>query len=138
MNRLGLSCSDDTLVRFLQRIQDMRQTSGPLADLDLSVFTCISIDNIDVSSPFAAVVADQPRSWHGTSIMAQQPKPVSETLNSSEVWDTCTTGTNNVVGGTVAKESTVTKPKVRRRLPTFQISTLLVKVISIFLNSKHT
>ena len=63
------------LERFLQGVRDVRQASGPLFDLSPSSFTVVSIDNIDVMAPYAAVAADKPRSWHGTSVMAQQPQP---------------------------------------------------------------
>ena len=80
MNKLGFCCSEPTLERFLQGLKDVRQISGPLVDLSPSSFTIVSIDNIDVLAPYAAVTADKPRSWHGTSIMAQQPKPSSEVV----------------------------------------------------------
>ena len=35
-----------------------------------------SIDNIDVMAPYAAVAADKPRNWHGTSIMARTDIPL--------------------------------------------------------------
>ena len=30
MNKVGFCCSDDTLSRFLQRVQDIRQAAGPI------------------------------------------------------------------------------------------------------------
>ena len=81
MNRLGFCCSESTLERFLQLVEDERQSSGPLINLSPNAVTYVSIDNIDSLAPYAAVRPDQPRSWHGTSIMAQQPKPQSEFLH---------------------------------------------------------
>lgn len=76
INKLGFSSSESTLERFFQGLLDKRQAAGPLWGLSPSL-TFVSIDNIDVMSSYAAVTADKPRSWHGTSIMAQQPKPKS-------------------------------------------------------------
>ena len=122
MNRFGFSSSEDTLARFLQKIQDLRVQSGLLSCIDKSKMLCVSIDNIDVLSPFAAVTADKSRSWHGTSIMAQQPKPESEALCSYEYFDdNVKTHTSDVVqshddeGNT--SQSTGKKPSVRRKLP---------------------
>ena len=83
MNRLGLCCSESTLDRFLQHVKDDRDANGSLSSLNNNSFTHVSIDNIDVLASHAAVTADQVRSWHGTSIMAQQPKPDSEVLHST-------------------------------------------------------
>ena len=53
-----------------------------------NTFTVVTVDNIDSLSPYAAVtLANQEkggRSWHGTSVMAQQPMPESEKLNEFE------------------------------------------------------
>ena len=84
-NNLGLACSEDTLARFWQQQFDSRQKSGITSTLTPNSLTIISIDNIDVLSPYAAVRADVPRSWHGTSVMAQQPKPITEKLHSLEI-----------------------------------------------------
>ncbi|XP_072175113.1 LOW QUALITY PROTEIN: uncharacterized protein [Diadema setosum] len=84
-NNLGLACSEDTLARFWQQQFDRRQKLGITSTLTPNSLTVISIDNVDVLSPYAAVRADVPRSWHGTSVMAQQPKPVTEKLDSLEI-----------------------------------------------------
>ena len=51
-------------------------------------FTVVTVDNIDSLSPYAAVTLSNRekggRSWHGTSVMAQQPMPDSEKLNEFE------------------------------------------------------
>ncbi|XP_041452570.1 uncharacterized protein LOC121405715 isoform X1 [Lytechinus variegatus] len=83
-NRFGFSCSKDTLNRFWHEVFARREKNGLLSELIPEAFTLISIDNIDVLSPFAAVTIDSSRSWHGTSIMAQQPKPITEKSHSLE------------------------------------------------------
>lgn len=82
--RLGFTCSEDTLERFWSMLHKHRNESGALAQLNPEAFTVISVNNIDVLSPYAAVTTDPSRSWHGTSIMAQQPKPDSRLQHSSE------------------------------------------------------
>ena len=81
MNRLGFSSSESTLERLLQLVEDEHDSSSPLVNLNANAVTCFSIDNIDVLAPYAAVRPEQSRSWHGTSIMGQQPKPESELLH---------------------------------------------------------
>lgn len=46
MNRLGFSCSECTLDRFLQLVKDVRDANGPLASLDENVLTHVTIDNM--------------------------------------------------------------------------------------------
>ena len=95
LNKIGFACSEDTLARFLQKIQDSRQASGTVPGIDTSLMTCVSIDNIDVLSSFATVVADKSCCWHGTSVMAQQPKPISERLDPLEKLE-CTEVDDNI------------------------------------------
>ena len=81
MNRLGFSSSESTLERLLQLVEDEQDSTGSLVNMNPNAMTCVSIDNIDVLAPYAAVRPNQSRSWHGTSIMCQQPKPESEVLH---------------------------------------------------------
>lgn len=127
LNNIGFACSESTLDRFLQYIHDRRVEAGPLSQLQPTAFTLVSIDNIDVLTPFAAVEVDKTRSWHGTSIMAQQPKPLTETLHRYEQLDTiepdesvnsipsCSTGAETQSTNVKNAPAVVKKPSVRRR-----------------------
>ena len=121
MDKLGFCCSESTLERFLQGVRDVRQASGPLSDLSPSSFTVVSIDNIDVMAPYAAVAADKPRSWHGTSVMAQQSQPKSK----DTIEDISSKPDDNFPPKLpdISKESTVLdkRPSVRKRLPVFSL-----------------
>ena len=82
-NQSGFCTSEDTLDRYLEHIRQLRQQSGLLSTLDSSSFTVVTIDNIDVLASHAAITSKgSGRSWHGTSVMAQQPMPLSEKLSS--------------------------------------------------------
>ncbi|XP_071481651.1 uncharacterized protein [Diadema antillarum] len=116
LNHIGFACSESTLDRFLQDIHDKRTESGPLNELKPSAFTIVSIDNIDVLTPYAAVTVDKTRSWHGTSIMAQQPKPKSERFHEHEQLRENSFTTPSVEKSQTQSFVPVKKPKVRRRL----------------------
>ena len=118
MNNMGFSCSESTLDRFLQCIHDKRVEAGPLSQLQPSAFTFVSVDNIDVLTPFAAVVVDKTRCWHGTSIMAQQPKPFTEILHSNEQLSDVSPSTIAGTHSDTAENASplAKKPSVRRRL----------------------
>ncbi|XP_041456096.1 uncharacterized protein LOC121408629 [Lytechinus variegatus] len=60
--QIGFSCSESTLDRFLQDIHDKRAQAGPLSEIETSAFTIVSIDNVDVVTPYAAVTFDKSRS----------------------------------------------------------------------------
>ncbi|XP_038061686.1 uncharacterized protein LOC119732298 [Patiria miniata] len=82
LNHSGLCTSEDTLDRFLENIKQLRQEAGLLSTIEPTSFTVVSIDNIDVLASHAAITSTgSGRSWHGTSVMAQQPKPVTEKLS---------------------------------------------------------
>lgn len=82
LNQSGFCTSEDTLDRFLETIKQLRQQSGLLSTLESNTFTIVSVDNIDVLASSAAVTSQGlGRSWHGTSVMAQQPKPLTEKLS---------------------------------------------------------
>ncbi|XP_022111561.1 uncharacterized protein LOC110990766 [Acanthaster planci] len=81
LNQSGFCVSEDTLDRFLENIKEIRQKAGVLSTLEEYSFTVVSIDNIDAQSTHAAISSEKTqRSWHGTSVMAQQPKPITEKL----------------------------------------------------------
>nr|XP_054755303.1 uncharacterized protein LOC129261272 [Lytechinus pictus] len=84
-NNLGLTCSEDTLERYWQQQYAFREKLGITSSLFPNVTTVVSLDNVDVRCSFAAVKANAPRSWHGTSAMAQQPKPITEKLHFLEI-----------------------------------------------------
>ncbi len=81
LNRVGFCVSDDTLDRFLEIVACERE-KNPIKNLDLNAFTVVSIDNIDCLSPYAIMSSNgtKERSWHGTSVMAQQPQPHKDFL----------------------------------------------------------
>ncbi|XP_063965208.1 uncharacterized protein LOC135156584, partial [Lytechinus pictus] len=110
MNNLGFSCSESTLERYLQKLQDIRQSTGVLSNLIPNGLTYVSLDNIDKMSYHAAVVADEPRSFHGTSAMAQQPKPFSVKTSSK------LPVVSNEESLATSPSLDVKKPKVRKRL----------------------
>ncbi|XP_030853471.1 uncharacterized protein LOC100890520 isoform X1 [Strongylocentrotus purpuratus] len=137
MNKLGFCCSESTLERFLQGLKDVRQISGPLADLSPSSFTIVSIDNIDVLAPYAAVAADKSRSWHGTSIMAQQPKPKHE-----EALDNIPSTTRTDLPSklpSIPSENVVLekRPSIRKRLPVFSVESQEIPSKSYFEPPKY-
>ena len=75
----------DTLDRFLEEVKESRSANNKLSTLHKSSFTILSVDNVDVLASYAAVTSKGfARSWHGTSIMAQQTKP-SELLSDVEL-----------------------------------------------------
>ena len=76
-NQAGLCVSENVLQAFLDRAK----SSSKSKDLPLKPFTVVSVDNIDVLSPYAAVSTATDRSWHGTSVLAQQPLPGTELWN---------------------------------------------------------
>ena len=130
LNHVGLSCSESTLDRFLQVIHDNRTEMGPLSQLSPSSVTFVSIDNIDVLTPYAAVTVDKSRSWHGTSVMAQQPKPLTEHWHPKEKLniepERETPSVEDINLPSTSRESNlpkpavkVKKPSVRRRLAHF-------------------
>ena len=84
-NKAALCVSRDTLERFLEEIKESRSANNKLSTLHKSSFTILSVDNVDVLASYAAVTSKGfARSWHGTSIMAQQTKP-SELLSDVEL-----------------------------------------------------
>ncbi|XP_072039332.1 uncharacterized protein [Amphiura filiformis] len=84
-NRLGVCASDQALTNFLKVVE---KVDKPLKSLNPKSFTIVSVDNVDSLSPYAAVTADSiGRSWHGTSVMAQQPLPVSQIMGPGEILD---------------------------------------------------
>ena len=125
-NNLGFSCSEDTLNRYWQEIStsiNISHTSYLSHHLRSDSLTVISIDNIDVLSPFAAVTIDKQRSWHGTSIMGQQPKPLTEKLHTHEkieseipICDEAMEVDISLPSTSVAPVSKITKPHARRKI----------------------
>ncbi|XP_072029408.1 uncharacterized protein [Amphiura filiformis] len=83
-NRTGLSVSTDTLSRFHEGVAKHTKLNA-MKHFNQNSPIVITVDNIDSLSPFAATTADlQNRCWHGTSVMAQQPLPDSDTLHQFE------------------------------------------------------
>ncbi len=81
-NRLGFCASEKALDDFLTFVD---RNKKPLSTLTENAFSLVSVDNIDSLSPYAAVTADDAcRSWHGTSVMAQQPLPHTQILGVGE------------------------------------------------------
>ena len=81
-NRLGFCASEKALDDFLTFVD---RNKKPLSTLKSNSFTLVSVDNIDSLSPYAAVTADDAgRSWHGTSVMGQQPLPDTQVLGVGE------------------------------------------------------
>ena len=77
-NRLGFCASEKALDDFLTFVDKNKEA---LCTLKSNSFTLVSVDNIDSLSPYAAVTADDAgRSWHGTSVMGQQPLPDTQVL----------------------------------------------------------
>ena len=76
-NQAGLCVSENVLQAFLDRAKSCSKSK----DLSLKPFTIVSVDNLDVLSPYAAVSTAADRSWHGTSVLAQQPLPSTELWN---------------------------------------------------------
>ena len=85
LNRVGFCVSDDTLERYLEIIACEKEKNST-RNLNLDAFTIVSIDNIDCLSPYAIMSGSgvKERSWHGTSVMAQQPQPNTDFLFPSE------------------------------------------------------
>ena len=85
LNNAGFCSSNDTLERFLEKIAIYKQKNC-IKNLNENSFTIVSIDNIDCLSPYAIMSAcgEKERSWHGTSVMAQQPQPKQDCLFPNE------------------------------------------------------
>ena len=63
-------------------------SAGLLQNLDLSLFTKTSVDNIDFLQWHSFVYSgDQGRSWHGTTIQVVQPLTAMETETMDEYQD---------------------------------------------------
>ena len=74
LNRLGAVASVDTHRRYVQFQVAQKMSAGLLQNLDLSLFTVTSVDNIDFLQRHSFVYSgDQGRSWHGTTIQVVQP-----------------------------------------------------------------
>ena len=85
LNRLGAVASVDTHRRYVQFHVAQKMSTGVLQNLDLSLFTVTSVDNIDFLQRHSFVYSgDQGRSWHGTTIQVVQPLPAKETRNMDE------------------------------------------------------
>ena len=84
-NRQGLAVSDDVLQSFLTTVQEQKQKPSGRLGFNNDVFTIVTVDNTDVLSPYATVRQGTDRSWHGTSIMQQQPKPSEKLSHTSEL-----------------------------------------------------
>ena len=85
-NQSGWCVGLKTYERFLgEVVSNKSKIPKSLCD---NTFTVVTVDNIDSLSPYAAVTLSNQekggRSWHGTSVMAQQPMPDSEKLNGFE------------------------------------------------------
>ena len=83
LNRAGFCVSEDTLDRFLEKIA-VEKGKKAIADLYEFAFTIATFDNLDSMNPYAIMCDGGERSWHGTSVMAQQPKPNTDVLFPSE------------------------------------------------------
>ena len=84
-NRLGFCASEKSLDDFLTFVNNNKV---PLSTLEPNGVTLVSVDNVDTVSPFAEVTAEEfGRSWHGTSVMAQQPFPYTQFLGVGEQLD---------------------------------------------------
>ena len=80
LNRLGAVASVDTHRRYIQFQVAQKMSAGLLHNLDLSLFTVTSVDNIDFLQRHSFVYSgDQGRSWHGTTIQVVQPLTANET-----------------------------------------------------------
>ena len=82
MNNCGVCTSEDTLERFLELVSRDKKMKGFEEFLSNRAFAIASCDNIDILLANAMVAYLKDRSWHGTSIMAQQPKPLAEKWSS--------------------------------------------------------
>ena len=73
--------SGDTLDRYLENIAVDKERNSTRMLID-AAFTVVSIDSIDCQSPYAVIStsSERERSWHGTSVMTQQPQPGKDFL----------------------------------------------------------
>ena len=77
LNRLGVCASADTLARFIQ-FKVTNFSSDKLKHLKPDGFATVSADNIDFLHSCAHVFCrNHISSWHGTSVQAVQPLPLS-------------------------------------------------------------
>ena len=84
-NRQGFAVSDDVLQCFLTTVQKQKEQPSARLGVNNDAFTIVTVDNIDVLSPYATVKQGVDRSWHGTSIMQQQPRPSEKLSNTREL-----------------------------------------------------
>ena len=84
LNHLGVCVSTDTLLRHIHHTVGETDTKGILRQLNPTVITLFSMDNIDFLQSHAQVFCgNQQLSWHGTTVQAVQPKP-THTVSTSE------------------------------------------------------
>ena len=85
LNRVGAVASLDTVNRLNTQVAVKRRTQGIISELKPDAFTIVSVDNIDILQPHAAVSStDATRSWHGISEQCVQPRPSFNVLGSEE------------------------------------------------------
>ena len=81
-NRLGICCSPETALRYVQyRVQKLTE-EGIMTSYPSDCFMIASADNIDYIHHYARVYCGkQQSSWHGTTVQIAQPKPCTLTTN---------------------------------------------------------
>ena len=90
LNRLGVTCSEDTHDRFVTMKAELQKKMHVWDSMDSHVFTLATVDNFDMLQSHSAVYCgDQGRSYHGTTIQIVQPNPMLQ-LNPPANEATCT------------------------------------------------
>ena len=119
LNRIGAVASVDTHRCYVQFQVAQKMSAGLLQNLDLSLFTVTSVDNIDFLQRHSFVYSgDQGRSWHGTTIQVVQLLTAKETETMNEDREDIGQDSSNVcsVMGTSQETSDTCTSVVNSRL----------------------
>ena len=76
LNQFGISVSEDSYKRMVQDVANKSMSDGRKKGPIPGAVRIATVDNIDKSNSFEAVKTDDvPRSFHGTSVVYNQPMP---------------------------------------------------------------